>query len=243
MTFKLYVLYLYIYKKFLNFECLGEAEEVFSVLQNGTLVSKQPLDREQQANYEFVVKAIDGGKSTVGAGRNSATTTVKLSLEDINDSVPEITSPLDAYVLENQPVNTVVMPVTVVDRDTGANADIEYFITNSDSDAFDIGRLDGILRTRSVLDREARSMYVLTVTVMDMGRPRLSSSAEIKIHVVDTNDNTPTFQPRQYSTTLMENATIGQNILETTAFDADSGPNGDIRYIFNNKIISLICCC
>ena len=200
------------------------------MLENGTLVSKQPLDREQQSSYEFVVKAVDGGKSTIGgSGRNSATTTVKLSLEDINDSVPEITSPTNAYVLENKPANTVVMPVTTIDRDTGVNADIEYFITNSDSDAFDIGRLDGILRTRDVLDREERSLYVLTVTVMDMGRPRLSSSAEVKINVVDTNDNTPTFTPRQYSTTLMENATIGQNILETTAFDADSGLNGDIR--------------
>ena len=50
------------------------------------------------------------------------------------------------------------------------------------------------------------------------------------LQVVDDNDNTPVFRPRLYSTTVLENATIGQNILQTTAFDADAGLNADIRY-------------
>lgn len=198
------------------------------MLDNGTLVTKRALDREEKSSFSFIVKAVDGGKA--GIGRNSATATVKLDLEDINDSVPMFTSPPDGFVTENQPPNTIVMSVTTIDRDSGPNADIEYFITSSDSDNFDIGRLDGILRTKAVLDREKKELFYVTITAMDMGKPRLSTSMEVKIHVVDTNDNTPMFNPKLYSTTVLENATIGQNILQTTAFDDDEALNGAIRY-------------
>ena len=72
-------------------------------------------------------------------------------IQDINDSVPTFTSPAEGFVTENRPPNTVVMSVTTVDADEGDNAAIEYFITSSDSDNFDIGRLDGILRTKVVI--------------------------------------------------------------------------------------------
>ena len=68
------------------------------------------------------------------------------------------------------------------------------------------------------------------VTAQDHGLPALSATTHIKILVTDENDNTPEFKPKVYSTTVLENATIGQNILHTTAFDKDQGFNGDIRY-------------
>jgi hypothetical protein len=140
------------------------------------------------------------------------------------------TSPPDAFVAENLPPNTVVMSVATVDRDQGRNADIEYFLTRSDSENFDVGRLDGILRTTRSLDREDKAVYDLVVTARDNGVPRRSASMDIRVHVLDANDNTPVFRPRAYSATVTENATLGQNILDTTAFDADSGLNGEIRY-------------
>ncbi len=130
---------------------------------------------------------------------------------------------------ENLPPNTVVMSVATVDRDQGRNADIEYFLTRSDSENFDVGRLDGILRTTRSLDREDKAVYDLVVTARDNGVPRRSASMDIRVHVLDANDNTPVFRPRAYSATVTENATLGQNILDTTAFDADSGLNGEIR--------------
>ena len=58
----------------------------------------------------------------------------------------------------------------------------------------------------------------------------LAGGTEITVHIEDENDNTPVFKPRTYSTQVLENATIGQNILPTTAFDKDDGLNGVIRY-------------
>ena len=54
----------------------------------------------------------------------------------------------DVNILENQPANTVVMSVSTRDLDEAENADVEYFLSKSDSDNFEIGRLDGIIRTR-----------------------------------------------------------------------------------------------
>ena len=76
------------------------------------------------------------------------------------------------------------MSVTTVDLDEGPNADIEYAITSSDSDKFDIGRLDGILRTKAVLDREDQAVYSVTVTATDQGKPSLSASMEVIFYYI-----------------------------------------------------------
>jgi hypothetical protein len=223
------------------YSIIGEAESWFRISENGTLFSTRQLDREIRAAFSFVVKATDGnslesysnggGGGSSGGGRNSATATVLLTIQDVNDESPVFTSPSDAFVAENLPPNTVVMSVTTVDRDQGRNADIEYFLTRSDSDNFDIGRLDGILRTTRSLDREEKASYDVVVTATDNGSPRRrSASMDIRVHVLDANDNTPVFRPKTYSATVLENATLGQNILDTTAFDADSGLNGEIRW-------------
>ena len=211
----------------LEYSIIGDAEEWFRVSNNGTLFSRRALDREEKESFSFIVKATDAGQQ---GGRHSATATVLLTLKDVNDQAPKFTSPPDAYVPENSPENTIVMSVTTQDEDEGENANVEYFLTRSDSDKFVIGRLDGILRTTTSLDREEKAKYYITVTARDHGTPRQSASTEITVHVEDENDNTPIFKPKTYSTQVLENATIGQNILPTTAFDKDDGFNGVIRY-------------
>lgn len=211
----------------IEYTIIGEAEQYFGVSNNGTMFSKQALDRETKATFSFIVKATDGGSQ---GGRHSATASVLLTLTDVNDQVPRFTSPSEGHISENQPPNTIVMSVTTEDEDEADNADVEYFLSQSDSENFVIGRLDGIIRTTRTLDREKKAEYRVTVTAQDHGLPALSATTNIKILVTDENDNTPEFRPKVYSTTVLENATIGQNILHTTAFDMDQGFNGDIRY-------------
>jgi protocadherin Fat 4 len=59
---------------------------------------------------------------------------------------------------------------------------------------------------------------------------RLSSRVEIIVNVVDMNDNPPRFEQKQYSASVLENASIGMDILDTQAFDLDVGDNGRLRY-------------
>lgn len=59
---------------------------------------------------------------------------------------------------------------------------------------------------------------------------RLSSRVEITIDVVDINDNPPRFEQKQYSASVLENASIGMDILQTSAYDLDVGNNGKLRF-------------
>ena len=211
----------------IEYSIIGEAEEFFGVSTNGTMFSKRPLDRESKPTFSFIIKATDGG---VQGGRHSATASVLLTLTDVNDQSPRFTSAAEGHIQENQPPNTIVMSVTAEDGDEGDNAEVEYFLSQSDSDNFVIGRLDGIIRTTRTLDREQRAEFSVTVTARDHGQPPLSAATTIRLRVADDNDNTPEFSPRVYSTTVLENATLGQNILHTTATDRDAGFNGRVRY-------------
>ena len=139
----------------IEYSIIGEAEEYFGIYNNGTVYSRKVLDREYKESFSFILKATDGGQQ---GGRHSTTASVILRLSDVNDQPPEFTSPGEGFILENQPPNTVVMSVSTRDLDEGENADVEYFLSKSDSDNFEIGRLDGIIRTRAGLDREERTM-------------------------------------------------------------------------------------
>ena len=48
--------------------------------------------------------------------------------------------------------------------------------------------------------------------------------------MVDINDNTPRFEQKQYSASILENVSIGMDILEANAVDKDVGNNGRLRF-------------
>ena len=56
--------------------------------------------------------------------------------------------------------------------DLGKNAEIEYLLEDSLGGKFSIGRIDGVLRSVKVLDREEQGVYKLSVTAIDNGSPR-----------------------------------------------------------------------
>ena len=58
----------------------------------------------------------------------------------------------------------------------------------------------------------------------------MSSRVEITVNVVDINDNPPRFEQKQYSASILENVSIGMDVLETKAYDLDTGNNGRLRF-------------
>ncbi len=157
---------------------------------------------------------------------------VQVAVDDVNDFAPEIElPPLNRLSLvENSPPNTAIARIAASDRDQGPNAELHYFLEDSLNMKFSIGRIDGILRSVVSLDREEMSEYELSVKVVDNGQPRLSSKVDIRVKVEDLNDNVPRFNPRYYNTRVLENASIGMDVIATKAFDEDEGKNGRIRY-------------
>lgn len=142
---------------------------------------------------------------------------VTIVLKDVNDMSPEFITPNETSVPENLPVNTVVMAVKALDRDEGRNSYIEYALSATEpglGSMFSLGPVDGLLRVSGRLDREARANYTLEVTARDRGDPPRLTKQSILVRVLDENDNSPVFDPKQYSASVAENASIGASVLQ-----------------------------
>lgn len=98
--------------------------------------------------------------------------------------------------------------------------------------AFDIDRSTGSLVVARQLDREKQSEYRLEVRALDTtatNNPQ-SSAVNIKIEIIDQNDNYPQWPQDPIEIKIMENSPIGQALYNFTATDLDLGPNGNIQY-------------
>lgn len=115
---------------------------------------------------------------------------------------------------ENIPINTVVMAIKAIDRDEGRNGYIEYSLGSELQVPFTLGSVDGLLRVSGKLDRELKKSYNLTVTAKDRGEPPRSTQTQIEVKILDENDNSPIFDPKQYSASIAENASIGASVLQ-----------------------------
>lgn len=89
----------------------------------------------------------------------------------------------------------VLGKVVATDEDYGDNANITYTLKNNEIHPFYISPLTGILKINGQLDRETKSVYNFKILATDNSKrePRLSSSTEIEINVLDINDNSPIF--------------------------------------------------
>lgn len=113
---------------------------------------------------------------------------------------------------------------------------VTYTLNSISSDvienAFDIDRSTGSLVVARTLDREQQSEYRLEVRALDTtatNNPQ-SSAINIKIEIIDQNDNYPKWQNDPIHINIMENSPIGITLYNFTANDRDLGPNGNIQY-------------
>ena len=85
------------------------------------------------------------------------------------------------------------------------------------------------------MDREQKDFYDLKIVAKDNGRMQLSSSTQLKINVIDANDNSPVFYPKEYFVSIPTSLPSVRLPLETPlvslqASDADADLNSKIEY-------------
>ncbi|XP_050346930.1 cadherin-related tumor suppressor [Nymphalis io] len=208
----------------------GDENQDFSIAPNGTIITAKLLDRETLPLYNLIVTAKDLAKPP--EPQLSSTVQVTIQLKDVNDMAPEFISPKTTAISENIPLNTVVMTIKAIDKDEGRNGYVEYFMASSPeiNGYFTLGNVDGILRATGKLDRELKSNYTISISAKDRGDPPNNTKAKIYIKILDENDNSPVFDPKQYSASVPENASIGASVLQVSATDIDEDANGRVRY-------------
>ncbi|NXL77444.1 PCDBD protein, partial [Leptocoma aspasia] len=197
------------------------------------LVLEKPLDREEQAEMDFRVIAVDDGSPP-----RSGTIEISMIILDVNDNAPKFTQ--DRYigrVLENMPEGSVVLTVLATDQDAGVNGDISYQLSQaggqSDS-AFVIDPKTGEIKLTKPLDFEAAETHELSVKARDGGG--LSAICKVLVEVVDVNDNAPELVVSSFSSPLAENTVPGTVVALFTVRDRDSGANGKISCALEDQL-------
>ncbi|KAK6173109.1 hypothetical protein SNE40_016628 [Patella caerulea] len=190
----------------------------------GTLTTAKELDRETQAKYYLLAKAVDGGGL-------SCTSEVNIYINDVNDNAPEFTLTENIFSIhEDARINTLVTRVTATDKDIGVNRKIIYGIVGEAKTIFNIGSNSGVISLIRPLDRELTAEHNITVTAKNLGPQPLFTSTVLRVLVLDVNDNEPEFERTSYYVMVEENAPLSSSIIQVTATSLDIGQNANITY-------------
>ncbi|NXO17903.1 CADH8 protein, partial [Oriolus oriolus] len=219
----------------------NSAKLVYSILEGQPYFSIEPhtaiiktalpnMDREAKEEYFVVIQAKDMGGHMGGL---SGTTTVTITLTDVNDNPPKFAQSLYHFsVMEDVALGEPIGRVKANDLDIGENAKSSYDIIEGDGmDIFEITTdaqtQDGIIRVRKPLDFETKKSYTLKVEAANIHiDPRFLSggpfkdTATVKI-VVEDADEPPVFSSPTYLLEVHENAALNSVLGQVTAHDPD----------------------
>uniref|UniRef100_A0A8C8HPI8 Cadherin domain-containing protein n=1 Tax=Oncorhynchus tshawytscha TaxID=74940 RepID=A0A8C8HPI8_ONCTS len=207
-----------------------EGQPYFSIDPNTAIIkiALHGMDREMREEYLVVIQAKDMGGHMGGL---SGTTTVTVTLTDVNDNPPKFSKSLYEFVIpEELGIGQPGGKVKANDRDIGENAKSTYNIIDGDEkDVFEITTdaqtQEGILRLKKPLNFETKKSYTLKVEAANIrfdpssGAP-FKDTATVKIAVEDS-DEPPVFSKPTFVLQVDENAPINTVIGTVTARDPD----------------------
>uniref|UniRef100_A0A8C7HSC8 Cadherin 8 n=1 Tax=Oncorhynchus kisutch TaxID=8019 RepID=A0A8C7HSC8_ONCKI len=207
-----------------------EGQPYFSIDPNTAIIkiALHGMDREMREEYLVVIQAKDMGGHMGGL---SGTTTVTVTLTDVNDNPPKFSKSLYEFVIpEDLAIGQPGGKVKANDRDIGENAKSTYNIIDGDErDVFEITTdaqtQEGILRLKKPLNFETKKSYTLKVEAANIrfdpnsGAP-FKDTATVKIAVEDS-DEPPVFSKPTFVLQVDENAPINTVVGTVTARDPD----------------------
>uniref|UniRef100_A0A8C8RG80 Cadherin domain-containing protein n=1 Tax=Pelusios castaneus TaxID=367368 RepID=A0A8C8RG80_9SAUR len=123
------------------------------------------------------------------------------------------------------------------DPDLGTNSLQSYQLSSNRHFSLDVqngsdgGKYADLVLEHS-LDREEEAIHELILTARDGGDPVRSGTAQIRVVVLDANDNAPVFSQPIYKVNVLENLQKGSPVVTIKATDLDEGSNKEITYSF-----------
>ncbi|XP_040023569.1 cadherin-7 [Gasterosteus aculeatus] len=227
----------------------NSARVVYSIIHGQPYFSVEPktgvirtalpnMDRETRDQYVLVIQA----KDMVGQmGGLSGTTSVTVTLTDVNDNPPRFTHKNYLHAVpESLPVQSVVARIKAADADIGSNAEMDYRIMDGDGPGVfnittDESTQDGVIVLLKPLDFETKSTFSLRIEATNrnidsdfLSAGPFSDTASVRVTVEDVNEP-PVFSPPLSRMLVSEDARVGTSIGKVSAHDPDTSGNA-IRY-------------
>ncbi|XP_077642868.1 ankyrin repeat and KH domain-containing protein 1 [Lonchura striata] len=229
-------------------ELSGEAPLSIVASSGGSykVVTAGALDREQASEHRVTVVARDRGRPALWSS-----TELVLEVSDVNDNAPVFEeAAYSAYVAENNAAGALVLRVQARDADAGANGRVSYWLAGGSAGAAGAAPLvsvearSGALYAQRSLDYEQCREFTLVVRAQDGGSPARSSTATVRVFVLDRNDNAPRVlwpvaaaaageaaagAPPPFEV-VPRSAEAGYLVAKVVAVDADAGRNAWLSY-------------
>uniref|UniRef100_A0A9J7XAP2 Si:ch73-233f7.3 n=1 Tax=Cyprinus carpio carpio TaxID=630221 RepID=A0A9J7XAP2_CYPCA len=212
-----------------------KTQETFNLnSETGEIRVKEMINYEDFKIYDMEIIATDKGSISL-----SGKCKLAILITDMNDNHPEISiKSFSGPVKEDVPVHTLIAVVSVSDKDSGENGQVDIHI--SDDLPFALKESSDNyyeLLVSEPLDREKVPEYDITITVTDRGNPPLSDNETITLELLDVNDNVPQFPQTFYTIPVMENNAPGALLSSLTAIDPDLHENQYLVYFIIEKEI------
>ncbi|XP_062236080.1 cadherin-10a [Platichthys flesus] len=225
----------------------NSAKLVYSILQgqpyfsvdseNGTIKTALPgMDREVKEHYQVVIQAKDMAGQMGGL---SGTTTVSITLSDVNDTPPRFANhSFRMTAVESTEVGGAIGRIKADDPDVGRNAEMEYSIMgghNMFNIITDQTTQEGIVIIKKALDYESKRDYEFRVEVKNtyldarfINGLEFKDYATVKITVEDV-DESPVFTRNPYVIEVHEDTAAGSFVGVVSAKDPDAD-NKPVKY-------------
>nr|XP_060152298.1 LOW QUALITY PROTEIN: protocadherin alpha-3-like [Globicephala melas] len=207
-------------------------------LQNGILFVNSRIDREELCGRSVECSI----HLEVIVDRPLQVFHVEVEVQDINDNQPVFPMAVkNLFIYESRPPGSRIPLEGASDADIGANSLLTYTLNSNEYFTLDVKRNYVEIKSlglvlKKLLDREFTPEHHLLITAVDGGKPVLTGTIQLKITVVDVNDNAPEFESTIYKVRLFENAPNGTLVVTVNASDLDEGINKDIVYSFNTDM-------
>ncbi|XP_041116121.1 protocadherin-8-like [Polyodon spathula] len=202
------------------------------------IVTTAALDREKISEYNLTVIAED-----LGAAPFKTIKQYTIRISDENDNAPFFSkSVYEVSVLENNVPGSYITTVVARDPDLGHNAKVTYKLIDAEvyggaplSTFVTVDPVSGSIYSVRSFNYELIKHIEITIQASDEGSPQLSTTALIRVKIVDQNDNYPfitypILQNGSVDVRMPNNAPAGYLALQIKARDADEGMNSELSY-------------
>ncbi|XP_028982787.1 cadherin-related family member 1 isoform X1 [Betta splendens] len=194
----------------------------------------------------FNIKVRASEVSPEGRLMDYSVTTVVIRVVDLNNNPPTFygengpQSMFELTMYEHPPEGEILrgLKITVNDSDQGANAKFNLRLIGPGrmlrvvpQTVLNEAQVTIFVEDSAAMDYEKHHFLTYKLLAVEIDTPeRFSATADIVIHLLDTNDNAPKFSSDYYIARIPENSPGGSNVVSVTATDPDSGPWGEVRF-------------